>query len=135
MFNVDLRDSGSAEALLRASVLFKFEAPEEADPFVGSPRFAEALTSLLESIVQGYVEAGQQGKADAWRATYRLSARSDRWRYVAEYATRHPGWSSLRDEERANWVATVAAPYWLDDGENARMSEQIDALIRARGAE
>ncbi|MEV0603005.1 hypothetical protein AB0I82_27450 [Streptomyces sp. NPDC050315] len=116
-------------------MLFKFEASGEADPFVGSPQFSEALASLLESIVHSYTEAGQQGKADAWRHTYRLSTRSDRWQYVAEYATRHPGWLSLSAEERANWIATVSAPYWLDANENAQISEQIDGLIRARGAE
>ena len=76
---------------------------------------------------------GSKGKANAWRDTYRLSARSDRWQFVAEYAARHPGWSSLSVEERASWIATVAAPYGLDVDESARISEQVDGLIRDRG--
>ncbi len=135
MFNVNLRDRSSAEALLRASVLFKFESPGEADPFFGSPQFSEALTALLESIVHSYAESGLKGKSDGWRDTYRLSVRSDRWQYVAEYASRHPRWSSLSSEERANWIATVAAPYWLDANEDIQMSEQVAGLIRARGTD
>jgi hypothetical protein len=132
VFNVNLRDRGSVEALLRASVLFKFESPGEADPFIGSPQFSEALAALLESIVHSYAESGLKGKSDAWRDTYRLSARSDRWQCVAEYTSRHPNWSSLSSEEHANWIATVAAPYWLDANENIQMSEQVASIIRAR---
>lgn len=110
-----------AETLLRAAVIFKFEGGAAAEIFLGSPHFANSVTSLLESITSTYTEEGEQGNAQDWRETYRLSGHHERWDRVSHRAPTHPKWASLSEEEKRAWVDVLAAPYWLEDRDYARI--------------
>ncbi|MCK1795604.1 hypothetical protein MTQ01_06200 [Streptomyces sp. XM4193] len=110
-----------AEALLRAAVIFKFDGGESAEVFSGSPHFANSLTILLESITSHYAVEGKSSKSKAWRETYRLSGNSERLEWVAHQAPTHPKWESLTDDEKRSWIDTLAAPYWLEDEDYARI--------------
>ena len=114
------------ETLLRAAVLFKFGGMEEAEPFVGSPVYAQALRRLLEAVTGSTAEVGDTRHAEGWRSTYRLSRHHDRWDFVAAYAARHPQWAVMGPEERRAWIDVVASPYWLEDEEYGAMGEAVD---------
>ncbi|MEV7467304.1 hypothetical protein AB0O20_12515 [Streptomyces kronopolitis] len=121
---IEFGSKGEVEALLRASVTFKFQGSEESDIFAGSPIHSKALQSLLASLV----EAEGPAAGLVWKDTYRLSGHAERWNFVAKYAARHPRWNSLSDHERVTWIETVAAPYEVTEADAAELQEKITEI-------
>lgn len=129
MVSVEFNRRDSVEALLRAGVIFKFEGGDDADPFVGSPFYAEALENLLTSIVDALRAEGDEKKADQWRELYRLPLRPDRWEFAARYCASHPRWAAMSPDARREWAATVAAPYRLSPEEWPDFDERVTSLV------
>jgi hypothetical protein len=116
---VALPTPAAAEALLRAAVLFKFDGGPDAEPYAGSPQYAEALDALLTAVVEGHRAAGRDGMARRWADLYRLGGHAERRALVRERARRHPDWATLGEADRRAWVAVVAAPYRVSDDDYA----------------
>jgi hypothetical protein len=55
-----------AETLMRALLRFKFECPQEAKMFAGSPIMSQTLIRLLEAMKSAHDGEGE-AKAKAWR--------------------------------------------------------------------
>lgn len=115
MSSIEFPDNRSVEALLRASVVFKFECPEESEMYVGSPQYAAALRAILDAVVAQHKAAGASGVASRWLDTYDLAASPERSRFVHDYALRHPKWATMDEHQRKAWVDVVAAPYRIKE--------------------
>ncbi|MFF3228183.1 hypothetical protein ACFYV7_35690 [Nocardia suismassiliense] len=117
MIAVDFADSASLEALLRASVLFKFECPQESHMFAGSPAYAEGVNRLLAAIISEHRQSGREAIANSWATTYLLANHPERLAFVKNYAQGLGKWASLDMSQRRDWVDVVAAPYKIREEE------------------
>ncbi|MGV9663750.1 hypothetical protein [Nocardia niigatensis] len=111
----------SVEALLRAAVIFKFDCQGESHLYAGSPQFAEAVNSLLATVVQSYRESGDERRAKNWEELYVLDNNHDRFEFVKSYSRKHPQWNAMDDGDKKAWLDLVAAPYRIQQGDYAAL--------------
>ncbi|MGP3968013.1 hypothetical protein [Streptomyces sp. 6N223] len=111
---INFSDISSIEALLRGTVLFKFDCPQ-AEMYVGSPQHSEAASLLLQAVIDEYRRSGKEEVAKRWEKHYLLSNHPERREFVGQYARRHPKWASMDTQQRKAWIDTVAAPYRISD--------------------
>jgi hypothetical protein len=103
------------ETAFRAIVLFKFGGSGDSDVFLGSPVMASAANSMLDSIEQYWISAGNSKRAEQWRGLYLMSKAARHVDLISSHAARHPEWAIMSREERLAWLQVVAAPYRIDD--------------------
>ncbi len=126
---VEFGDWAEVDALIRACTVFKFSDLEEADIFAGSPVFSRALSHLLESYCAGLEDQGRTGPAHRQREWFKLANRPQRWDTIARHAARHPKWNSLSSTDRAEWIASVSAPFQVDNETLAIILSRVVELI------
>lgn len=120
MVTMQFGDILQLETAFSAGVLFKFSGDADAEIFLGSPIFAEALSKMLGAIQEYWSAAGQRPRAERWRDLYVVSnAKRDNYlRHVDLISSRapsHPKWATMTRREQLDWLQVLAAPYRLDD--------------------
>lgn len=125
----EINDYREAETLMRALLRFKFECPQEAEMFAGSPIMSQIMTRLLESMKSAHDgEGGEEArvwreKLDSW---YSLSGREHEKEVVVNYARSIPQWDEWGDGDQRKMLADLAAPFDLDED----VLNEIRAAIR-----
>jgi hypothetical protein len=116
MFTID--EYREAETLMRALLRFKFECPQEAEMFAGSPIMAQIMVRLLESMKSAQDGEGEE-RARAWRekldSWYSLSGREREREVIVDYVRSIPQWSELDDAGQRKVLADLAAPFSMDE--------------------
>jgi hypothetical protein len=88
-------DLSEMEALLRASILFKFEGGPEAKMFGSSPIYNSALIRLRDAILDASHQSKSQRSIQNLMDWYRLSSHPHRQSVIVDYAATKPDWRKL----------------------------------------
>jgi hypothetical protein len=120
MVSIDL-PLEQGEALLAASVRFKFNEDERPGPYFGSPQLAGALVRIRDAVVRASESDGQQGRAWAdW------SKRGYEREVVVAHASTLSAWDRWDDDGRIQFLRSCAAPIEVDGADVLAMVDEVN---------
>lgn len=125
MVSIDL-PLEQGEALLAASVRFKFNMDERPEPYFGSPLLAGALVRIRDAVVRASESDGQQGRADSWRAWADWSKRGYEREVVVAHASALSAWDRWDDDGRIDFLRSCAAPFEVDGADVLAMVDDVN---------
>ncbi|TFE38206.1 hypothetical protein E3E14_28785 [Streptomyces sp. ICN441] len=122
---------GELEVLAAALVRMKFDEVEVPEPYFGSPAFSAAHNRILDSLILGSRESGDEGRARRWEGWREWSGREFEREVIVSYAVSLSMWDDWSQDQQIEILGVYCSPFSATSDDLEELRLEVDQRRRS----